>query len=98
MPVPASRMIRVDPDVTSTQLVFPPTAAVSGPGDAMLPRTPQNLIRILLEPPARRDALRGVCRRKMRENEGARATLARRFGAARQNGAAQRQTSSWPGR
>ena len=43
-PVPASRTIRVAPQTSSTQLVFPPTAAVSGPGVAMLPRTPQKRI------------------------------------------------------
>ena len=47
IPVPASRMNRVDPQRTSTQLVLPPTPAVSGPGEAMLPRTPQNLICII---------------------------------------------------
>lgn len=35
------------PARTSTQLVLPPTATVSGPGLGMLPRTPQNVIRIV---------------------------------------------------
>src|SRR5438270_11093767 len=36
----------------STQLVLPPTSAVCGPAAAMLPRTPQNLIRIMFMPSA----------------------------------------------
>ena len=55
MPVPASSTRQVRPARTSTQLVLPPTPAVSAPGVAMLPRTPQNrssidMIRILLAP------------------------------------------------
>jgi len=43
-PVPASSTMRSSPARTSTQLVLPPTTVVCGPGDAMLPRTPQNRI------------------------------------------------------
>src|ERR1044071_762898 len=44
MPLPASRMTSLpSAHLTSTQGVFPPYRAVSGPGLGMEPRVPQNL-------------------------------------------------------
>ncbi|MFQ5785138.1 MAG: hypothetical protein ACE5H8_09985 [Alphaproteobacteria bacterium] len=40
--MPASKMIRVPPQETSTQAVLPPKAMWFAVGQAMLPRTPQN--------------------------------------------------------
>ena len=45
MPEPASMMMVRRAQVISTQAVLPPKAIVSGPGEGMLPRTPQNLRR-----------------------------------------------------
>ena len=46
MPVPASIIILLCPHVISKQVVFPPYLMVSGPGQGMLPRVPQNLRRM----------------------------------------------------
>src|ERR1039458_10310237 len=47
-PVPPSKMRIALPARTSTQLVLPPISTVLGPGAGMLPRTPQNVICILV--------------------------------------------------
>lgn len=43
-PVPVSMMINSSPQRISTQVVFPPTPAVSGLPEGILPLTPQNFI------------------------------------------------------
>src|SRR5271154_3212365 len=42
-PVPPSKITMALPARSSTQLVFPPIWAVLGPGEGMLPRTPQKV-------------------------------------------------------
>src|SRR5580658_778447 len=42
-PVPPSKTTMALPARSSTQLVFPPIWAVLGPGEGMLPRTPQKV-------------------------------------------------------
>lgn len=48
MPVPASIItVRPDERVTSTHVVLPPYTTVFGPGEAMEPLVPQNVILIV---------------------------------------------------
>ncbi len=57
----------VSPQTSSTELVLPPTPAVSGPGDAMLPRTPQNRMFIVMLIASTRDVASRVPGEKRRD-------------------------------